>query len=641
MLVGCFVVLTLLVGAVTIVTLAWPAGGAASHRVVADLVGPWMVACMIAAAALMVVLPSLVVRDWLLRRRLRSVLRGTGRCSQCRHSLVGLEVPESLEVTCPECGFVCRVDASLSELTLDARGRAMGRRMVLEPPPFWTRDRRRRWLRRTAITAGILLVTLGTPAVIHEWRLRSQASRARAVAPTSEELAELVRIHRPGIESKPLPSAIRSISRIAAQMREIAAREAPTSAASVPGGRVEIEYLHVLPDLPLEQLIGSNEDDLAKARAQVELVLRVIEAFEQGSVMAEIQELAATPPEVIDHGVPPSQLFTVTLPHLGEARSIGRMLAARTRLAIQRGDAATAERSCTAILAISRAIAAQSFLIDHLVAMALRGMTLAQLERWLASNPDEAELDAIERVLRAAAPTWDARLGLETESLMLCAMIAGFFAEPGNARFAPFLPTGLAAAQSVWGPAVKSLGTLESNLDALEAHRRYAAIASAWEPHERDRRTGGPIAPPSNAGLVATSAGFLSLRWIGAADDLLARERALNVQIALERWRLRHGEYPESLEALVPALLTALPLDPFSNRPFGYRRIDPPADPLGRPFLLWSVGADLIDDGGAVQVDSPIGVPWPGSPTTTPGGLDAILNMAPPIPRGTDGGGDH
>jgi hypothetical protein len=40
---------------------------------------------------------------------------------------------------------------------------------------------------------------------------------------------------------------------------------------------------------------------------------------------------------------------------------------------------------------------------------------------------------------------------------------------------------------------------------------------------------------------------------------------------ALEHFRLRHGGPPEDLEALVPEILTVLPLDPFTGGPLGYR----------------------------------------------------------------------
>jgi len=62
----------------------------------------------------------------------------------------------------------------------------------------------------------------------------------------------------------------------------------------------------------------------------------------------------------------------------------------------------------------------------------------------------------------------------------------------------------------------------------------------------------------------------------------------------LERYYLAHGTYPENLEALVPALIPQLSKDLMSGKPLIYRRESPAA------FILYSVGQNLVDDGGTV-----------------------------------------
>lgn len=66
--------------------------------------------------------------------------------------------------------------------------------------------------------------------------------------------------------------------------------------------------------------------------------------------------------------------------------------------------------------------------------------------------------------------------------------------------------------------------------------------------------------------------------------------------VALERYRLAHGEYPESPDALVLQFLAAVPHDVIGGQPLKYRR---EAD--GR-FVLYSVGWNETDDGGKVVV---------------------------------------
>ena len=62
--------------------------------------------------------------------------------------------------------------------------------------------------------------------------------------------------------------------------------------------------------------------------------------------------------------------------------------------------------------------------------------------------------------------------------------------------------------------------------------------------------------------------------------------------IALKRHKLRHGNFPADLAALVPEFLPVIPLDPVNAQPLHYK---PNADGT---FLLYSVGEDAEDNGG-------------------------------------------
>jgi hypothetical protein len=66
------------------------------------------------------------------------------------------------------------------------------------------------------------------------------------------------------------------------------------------------------------------------------------------------------------------------------------------------------------------------------------------------------------------------------------------------------------------------------------------------------------------------------------------------VACALERYRLAHGEYPETLEALVPQFASKIPPDVIAGTPLKYHRTG------NGQFVLYSVGWNGTDDGGAV-----------------------------------------
>ncbi len=79
-----------------------------------------------------------------------------------------------------------------------------------------------------------------------------------------------------------------------------------------------------------------------------------------------------------------------------------------------------------------------------------------------------------------------------------------------------------------------------------------------------------------------------------AYNQTLANEG--QIACALERYRLANGVYPETLDALVPQFIEKLPHDIIGGQPLHYRRT------VDGKFLLYSIGWDETDDGGA---DSP------------------------------------
>jgi hypothetical protein len=73
---------------------------------------------------------------------------------------------------------------------------------------------------------------------------------------------------------------------------------------------------------------------------------------------------------------------------------------------------------------------------------------------------------------------------------------------------------------------------------------------------------------------------------------------------ALERYHLAHGEYPETLETLMPQFIEKLPHDIIGGQPLHYRRTDDlPSQNSGATsgkFLLYSIGWNEMDDGGQI-----------------------------------------
>lgn len=87
-----------------------------------------------------------------------------------------------------------------------------------------------------------------------------------------------------------------------------------------------------------------------------------------------------------------------------------------------------------------------------------------------------------------------------------------------------------------------------------------------------------------------------SMSWLARQIEksLQAQAEANNMRtaIALERYRLKHQQYPHTLEQLVPAYLPEVPEDVITGKPLNYQLKDD-----GTP-LVYSVGANQKDDHG-------------------------------------------
>jgi hypothetical protein len=92
------------------------------------------------------------------------------------------------------------------------------------------------------------------------------------------------------------------------------------------------------------------------------------------------------------------------------------------------------------------------------------------------------------------------------------------------------------------------------------------------------------------AGLGDESATFHRV-LVKAALTETAR-RLLITAIALKRFHLRHGKWPNALDELVPDFLAKVPIDFMDGKPLRYKFVNT------KRYLLYSVGADGKDDGG-------------------------------------------
>jgi hypothetical protein len=145
----------------------------------------------------------------------------------------------------------------------------------------------------------------------------------------------------------------------------------------------------------------------------------------------------------------------------------------------------------------------------------------------------------------------------------------------------------LAAAASLpdWQARQTALDQIDSDIQQLVFETRAPArlVASVMSRQQRSKTVSGIM-----LGLF--------LPAVTAATD--AEDRAnttlelTRLAAALAVYRAEQDAYPETLDELVPTIVTKLPVDLYSSKPFIYKR-------SGEGYLLYSAGANGVDDGGS------------------------------------------
>jgi len=102
---------------------------------------------------------------------------------------------------------------------------------------------------------------------------------------------------------------------------------------------------------------------------------------------------------------------------------------------------------------------------------------------------------------------------------------------------------------------------------------RARAVDAAGTPRtERAKDMLPPSVPPSVSPSWRPSVIQMAAGLIDGGDRLLAQVGLTDIAVALRRFRLDHGAYPNTLDELVPSYFRAVPLDPYTGRQPDYTR---------------------------------------------------------------------
>jgi hypothetical protein len=321
------------------------------------------------------------------------------------------------------------------------------------------------------------------------------------------------------------------------------------------------------------------------------------------SAIEELRQVSKLPysrfPLEYDSKFPPG----ILLPHLAAFKGCSQVLRLRAIAELQNEQSDKALEDVKLILRLTDSTRAEPFLISHLVRIATASLTLQPVWEGLAEHKlSDAQLAELDRELARLDFLADYKLAMRGE-LALCQ--GGIF---DYLRRQPEQLRGLS-------------DSLPPVLERVVVH----FVSSGWL-YQNQLRCARPMVEllipvaDVNQGIISPAAASRAVAGIEAdtkhttpyniiekllLDALGSSTRRFaygqesvdlaRVAIALERYRLAHGGYPESLDALAPRFIARLPHDIINGQPLHYRR------EANGQFMLYSVGWNETDDGGVVE----------------------------------------
>lgn len=321
---------------------------------------------------------------------------------------------------------------------------------------------------------------------------------------------------------------------------------------------------------------------------------------------------------------------SLPMPHISIMRQAARELATTTLLNLHEGDPGQAATNILAILTIVQSDWRDYFIISHLVREGITAIgTEATWELLQTTNVTDAQLAAVQAGWQQLNFLKDAENTFAVERLWTAGIIEK--ARASHANFTKFFGGAASSPTTTWeamsevpryvtGEALwrsswsftQELQLLQRNQIILEGLRAMQTNLSQFFKADYDRMITrlATLGGASRSTPVLRTMSIPDFHEVAGQDLSRLALRALRsdtecrivvTAIALKRFQLQHGQFPDTLAALTPAYLPAVAIDPFDGKPLKYRSNG------DGTFLLYSVGEDGTDDGG--DAGSPSGRP--------------------------------
>ena len=320
-------------------------------------------------------------------------------------------------------------------------------------------------------------------------------------------------------------------------------------------------------------------------------------------------------------------LVATLLPGVQISREVGRALVSRAMLHLGEGRHNDAWQDLLTVHRLGRHIGRGQCLIERLVGIALESIAIEADLTWLAVvQPNTRRIARIRRQLAGlpeagtmadAIDTCERTMFVDSVILMTRNQLdLGLLG--GNEEAIPKLFRMAAVSAVDWNAVLQDGNEMYDRIAAamrLPGRRERQIALQAIDDEMkalRGKTTPGKLALSLIPGLTSAvltdsmSAALISLLMPAAKAARHAQDReeqkfaSLLTTLTLLEARNTTGDFPETLDDLVPKYVDSAPIDLFSGRPLKYRRTE-------NGFEFYSVGRNETDDGGRSFGDDPSG----------------------------------
>ena len=317
--------------------------------------------------------------------------------------------------------------------------------------------------------------------------------------------------------------------------------------------------------------------------------------------------------------LPDDWLVGILLPHVQQMRNAARLFAFDIQLAIEEGDSDRVVQDIETMLGLARHAAEGRLLVCGLVGYAISGMAFSEIESVVKEDPsffNEQQLQRLQLAVRnVKLKGW---ISYDGEALLVSDLIQRIYTNDGQGD-GHITPQGfevMSALSSfgtpgIFGGELSEKESWESLAESVIGPLGLFTVA-----------TRGEVVAKADQFFEAASADLNRPMWVGKSKDIykeldlekwkyaplglilpatenvrnvmdrsIARQEGVLGAIALQRFHIANGVWPNSWDEIPKSTLQRSPVDQLTGEPLIFKIVD-------QSPLIYSLGYDLDDDGG-------------------------------------------